>query len=149
MKHKTVRGHKGGQTVDEQSSIEVDVIVEHLGLKEKGKAGGASQGIENANLLRKHRGIVGRHIGGHNVQRLRSIGKGLVCQVNPMRLEGGDNGLLILVHREHALGRREVCQRRQFGSRDDGVDVHVVPIEIRDLRCCEIEGDCGCEDRAR
>jgi hypothetical protein len=62
MKDKTVGGHKGGQAVDEQSSVEIDVIVEHLGLEENRDTGGASKGIENSNLLRKHRRIVGRHV---------------------------------------------------------------------------------------
>jgi hypothetical protein len=62
MKDETVRGHKRRETVDEQASVEVDVIVEHLGLEENGNTGRASKGIENSNLLRKHRRIVGRHV---------------------------------------------------------------------------------------
>ena len=62
MKDKTVRGHKGRQAVDEQASVEVDVIVEDLRLEEKWDTGRASKGIENSNLLRKHRRIVGRHV---------------------------------------------------------------------------------------
>jgi hypothetical protein len=62
MKDKTVRGNQRGQTIDEQSAIEIDVIVEHLGLEENRDTGRASKGIENSDLLRKHRRIVGRHV---------------------------------------------------------------------------------------
>jgi hypothetical protein len=45
VEDKTIARRQGGQTVHEETAVQVDVVVQDLGLKEDGKTGGTPEGI--------------------------------------------------------------------------------------------------------
>jgi hypothetical protein len=133
MEDEGVGTHQRIQTVHEETSIYIDIVVENFGLKEERNAGGTPDRIQNAHLLRKHRRIVRGQIGRHNVERLRGLGNGFGRQVNPIGVEGCEKGGLIAIHREETLLRNEICERLQTWRGENRGHVHVHHVHRSDL----------------